>query len=308
MTAKYKPLTAAQNKLIDAGLLIQEHESTIKDAGYIARQLVQATLPHADPKTNTWSRTNGNYTLSIQTGFRSDGQPVGLPYGVIPRLLTFWIVGEAVRTGQPVLELGHNLAEFMRQLGLNPARGGKRSDAQRLQEQMRRFFSSRIAFFEKLEGENRAGESVDFMQVAKGYTLWWDTKAPGQSMLWGSSVRLDRDFFEAITANPVPVDMRALKALKRSPLALDLYALCCYEAFRVQKSGRVRFIPWRALMKQLGADYEGENAARDFGVKCRRALAKVAFVMPSLHLGDTKGGLMILAGSKPAIPPKKTTP
>jgi hypothetical protein len=35
---------------------------------------------------------------------------------------------------------------------------------------------------------------------------------------------LGENFFEAITAAPVPLDMRVLKTLKRSPLALDLYA------------------------------------------------------------------------------------
>lgn len=139
------------------------------------------------------------------------------------------------------------------------------------------------------------------MPLARSYTLWWDSKQPGQSTLWGSSVRLDREFFDAITGAPIPVDTRALRALKRSPLALDLYALCCYEAYRVQHTGRARVIPWRALMKQLGAEYEGENAARDFGVKCRAALRKIAAVMPGLQLGDIKGGLAILPGSLPAI-------
>ena len=42
---------------------------------------------------------------------------------------------------------------------------------------------------------------------------------------------LGEKFFAAITAYPVPVDMRALRALKRSPLALDLYAWLSYEAY-----------------------------------------------------------------------------
>lgn len=39
---------------------------------------------------------------------------------------------------------------------------------------------------------------------------------------------LGEDFFKMVTASPVPVDMRALRALKRSPLALDLYAWLTY--------------------------------------------------------------------------------
>lgn len=304
---KVKPITEAGHKFLDAVVEIHQARAGLEDAAYIARQLVQATLPHADPKANTWSRQNGRYTLSLQTGFAADGEPVGLPFGVIPRLLTFWIVSEAVRTKEPVLQLGNNLAAFMREVGLNPnTGGGKRSDAHRLYEQMRRYFGAQIAFYEDLSDGQRAGETVEFMRVAKGYTLMWDVKTPHQGDLWGSSVKLDREFFEAITSAPVPVDVRALRALKRSPLALDLYALCCYEAHRVSKSGRGRVIPWRALMRQLGADYEGEHAARNFGVKARAALRKVAAVMPTLILDHDKSGLAVRPGSTPAIPYKRT--
>ena len=195
----------------------------------------------------------------------------------------------------------------MREIGLDPTRGGKRGDPQRLEIQMRRFFSSRIAFFEQHEVDGRRGETAEFMQVARTYTLWWDSKAPLQGALWGSSVKLDREFYEAITTAPVPVDIRALKALKRSPLALDLYALCCYEAHRVERTGQGRLIPWRALMKQLGAEYETEHAHKEFARKCRLALHKVATVMPSLRLSDVKGGLALLPSSLPPISPKPVT-
>jgi hypothetical protein len=302
-----KPLTEAGHKFLDAVIEIHQAKACVEDAAYIARQLVQATLPHTDPKTNTWSRKNGRYTLSLQTGFDANGTPVGLPYGVIPRLLTFWIVSEAVRTKNPILQLGNNLSAFMREVGLDPnTGGGKRGDAYRLYEQMRRYFGAQVAFYEDLTNGQTAGETVEFMRVAKGYTLMWDVKTPHQGDLWGSSVKLDREFFETITSAPVPVDVRALRALKRSPLALDLYALCCYEAHRVSKSGRGRVIPWRSLMRQLGADYAGEHAARNFGVKARAALRKVEAVMPTLILDHNKSGLAVRSGSTPAIPYKKT--
>ncbi len=54
---------------------------------YAARQLVQATLPHREPQDvpPEWSRTNGNYTLSIRPGWRTDPktgkrQCIGYPY------------------------------------------------------------------------------------------------------------------------------------------------------------------------------------------------------------------------------------
>lgn len=309
MTTKaHKPLTKAQRAIIDAGALIRMEGPTIEDAAYLARQFVQATLPHTDPKADTWRRVNGNFALGIRAGFNvRTGESYGLPFGIIPRLLLFWITTEAVKTKNPRLQLGASLADFMREVGLDPSRGGVRSDAKRLHEQMQRLFSAVITFQQELTDGRAHGEEVLDLKISNHRVLWWTPKAPGQRSLWESFVDLTPEFFEAITAAPVPVDTRALRALKRSPLALDLYALCCYEAFRVERTGRARVIPWRALMKQLGAEYAGndsDKAADNFAQKCKAALRKIAAVAPSLKLADPKGGLAILPGSAPAIPSK----
>lgn len=297
-----KPITKRQRQLVETASEMRLNHATIKDASYISREFVQATLPHRDPKTNTWNRKNGNYTLSLQTGFDADGKAIGLPFGVIPRLLIFWMVTEAVRTKSPVLELGNHLASFMRQIGLDPQHGGKNSPAYRLKQQMRRFFNSRIAFFYSISDKGREGEAARFMQIADSYILWWDTNQPQQSELWESSITLDDKFFRAITANPVPIHTEALKALKNSPLALDLYALCCYEAYRVQKSGEARFIAWRLLMEQLGANYSGEQATKNFSIKAKTTFKKIKLVMPSLSISYAQeGGVTILPSSRPTI-------
>lgn len=142
------PLTRAQEKLVEAGVQISQEPDAIELA-YLARQLVQCTLPHGDPgDVPLWTRTNGNVTLVIaRTGFDSKAQkPIGYPYGSLPRLLLFWLNTEAVRTGKRRLEMGDTFADFIRALGLDPSRGGTRSDAKRLQEQMRRLFSAAINF------------------------------------------------------------------------------------------------------------------------------------------------------------------
>jgi hypothetical protein len=308
-------ITKQQRAFLDAVVDIQTEKITPEDIAFVAREFVQATLPHRDPKANTWTRQNGTYTLSVQTGFDTDsGQPIGLPYGVIPRLLVFWMVTEAVRTNSPTLQLGHTLANFMREIGLDPSHGGKKGDPQRLEEQMRRFFSARFAFHQSLSNDEGKGTRVQYMQVARSYALWWDTKQPQQGALWKSSVKLDADFFQAIIAAPVPIDVRALKALRRSPLALDLYALCCYEAFRVHRTGKTRFLPWRAIMKQIGANYadsqpDKDSACKEFARKSRAALHKIQRVMPSLCLDlNQEGGFTILRESLPAVAIVKPEP
>ena len=50
--------------------------------GFMAKFLVMCTLPHRDPKTAIYERTNGNLTLTIL-----NKPSVGLPYGRYARLL-----------------------------------------------------------------------------------------------------------------------------------------------------------------------------------------------------------------------------
>lgn len=183
------------------------------ESAFMARQLVQATLPHKNPgNIPVWARTNGGLTVSIQPGIDNKQKVTGYPYGTIPRLLLFWLTTEAIRTNSPRIELGNNLAHFMETLGLNPRMGGKRSDVKRLQDQMQRLFYSRISFNQTTKGR---GESWLNMQVTSKGMLWWDAKQPSQSTLWENWIQIGEEFFKAITSSPVPVDMRALKALKK---------------------------------------------------------------------------------------------
>jgi hypothetical protein len=271
------------------------------ESAFMARQLVQATLPHKNPgNIPVWSRTNGGLTISIQPGIDVKKKNVtGYPYGTIPRLLLFWLTTEAVRTNSPRIELGNNLSKFMEALGLNPRMGGKRSDVKRLQDQMRRLFHSRISFSQASKGEVWLN-----MQVTSKGMLWWDAKQPSQSTLWENWIEIGDDFFKAITSAPVPVDLRALKALKKSPLALDLYAWASYTAYQTQKTGQSRSISWEILHEQFGAEY---SDVKEFARNAWRCLLKVQAVYPELNIERVRGGINVLP-SKPSImiKPKKT--
>ena len=100
------------------------------------------------------------------------------------------------------------------------------------------------------------------MQVAPRGEFWWSPRDPSQAALWGGWIELGDKFFAAITAAPIPLDMRALKALKQSPLALDLYSWLTYEAYRAYKSGKGRFVAWKLLAEQMGADYANTKEFR----------------------------------------------
>jgi hypothetical protein len=188
-------------------------------------------------------------------------------------------------------------------VGSTPTGRGKRGDAQRLREQMRRLFAAHISFEQTLERNDRQGQRWLHMHVAPKGELWWDPKQPLQDDLWGSWIELGEDFFTAITASPVPADMRALRALKRSPLALDLYAWASYRAFTVTRKGKAQLIPWVSLMDQLGTDYATH---KDFKRNAKNALRKVQAVYPGLELTYAPGGIVIHP-SLPAIAPRQAS-
>lgn len=128
------------DKLINEALSVETEEAREAGAlGYMTRALVQATMPHKKPKTNEFTRTNGNFTLSIIAPSN-----IGIPYGSIPRLLMAWITTEAVHTKNRELILGKNLSKFMEKLGVVPT-GGRWGSIHRLRNQTKKLISSSIS-------------------------------------------------------------------------------------------------------------------------------------------------------------------
>ena len=59
------------------------------ELAFLARSLIQVTLPHSDPgNVPLWIRKNGNLTLVMaRTDVDEAGNLIGYPYGSLPRLL-----------------------------------------------------------------------------------------------------------------------------------------------------------------------------------------------------------------------------
>lgn len=271
------------NKLINEALAIEAEEA--KEAGtlgYMARALIQATIPHSKVNGNEFKRSNGFYTL-----YMLSPSDIGLPYGSIPRLLMSWLTTEAVRTKKQTLVLGKTLSEFMFELGLVPT-GGRWGTITYLKEQTRRLFSTYITC--TYNGENRAA-GQNFI-IADNYDLWWEPNLPKQSALWESTVTLNKRFFDEMVANPIPIDIRAFKALKRSPMALDIYCWLTYRMSYLKKPSSL--ILWEALQCQFGAAYPATaQGKQDFKRKFIAALKKV-LVIYDVKVKAEISGLILL--------------
>jgi hypothetical protein len=62
-------LTLSQKKLLDAATEIRLDPDAVERA-YMARELVQCTLPHRNPgNVERWLRRNGNRALVLQAGW-----------------------------------------------------------------------------------------------------------------------------------------------------------------------------------------------------------------------------------------------
>ena len=266
------------------------------ELAYMARQLVQCTLPHSDPgNVPVWTRVNGSLTLAIRPHVDLKTRTAQYPYGSIPRLLLFWFVTEATQKKSRHIKLGTSLDPSCGRSGSTHVPGEGSGDAKRLHSQMERLFQATIT----LEDARESHVSRANMLVSRQSMLWWDTRRVSQDNLFESWVELSEDFFDAITAAPVPVDYRALRALKRSPLALDLYAWASYTAFSASRKGQTRTVPWEALHAQIGGEYD---RLRKFREKALQALRKIHLVYPALSFEDSPVGLKIHPGT-PAIPP-----
>ena len=276
-------ITPAVEQLINEALAIEAESAQNAGAlGFMARAMVQATLPHKKVEGNEFERRNGAFTLSLMAPAR-----VGLPYGTVPRLLLAWLTTEAVKTQSRELELGDSLSGFMRELGLVPT-GGRWGSITRLKDQTTRLFSSTITAI--YEGGDKT--AILNRAIADKTVLWWDAKRPEQAALWRSTVTLSEQFYAEVVEHPIPVDMRAIKALKRSPLALDIY---CWLTYRVSYAKRPSLIPWAALAMQFGSDYARVRAFKEAFLA---ELRKVATVYAGAQFEAIEFGLVV----KPSLP------
>lgn len=268
--------------LIETSLNIENQDARAAGTiGYMTRGLTVATMPHRDPKKPYFERVNGKFTLSMMAR-----PSIGLPYGSLPRLLISWVTTEAVRTKNRELVLGDSLSKFLETLDLNRS-GGQRGDITRLRQQMKRLFSCMISA--EFTGKNHF--VLDNVTLVDRAVVFWDPQDENAAGLWNSSIILSERFFQECVDHPVPVDMRAFGALKRSPLAIDIY---CWLTYRFSYLRNRTLIPWELLKGQFGADYrEGQQGLLDFKRAYLRELNRVIELYPDARVDTNKNGLIL---------------
>ena len=281
----------ASEKLINAAVEIQG--TRVQDAGEIgfaARLMSQAGLPHKDPKTNYYIRKNGNLQMVVSAPLGT-----GIPYGSSPRLVMAWVTTEALLTKSKRLGLGASLNQYLRKLDIVPS-GGKRGSTTRVLSQIERLFSSVVTI--RYDDGQGQGFVVRHAPMTSEFSLWTG-RDPDQTQLWENAIVLTDEFYREITAHPVPLDMRILRAIKNSPMAIDIYLWLTYRTSYIKKA---TYITWSQLQHQFGSGYATNPRGKtNFQQAFKRELGKVLALYPGANVKLEHGRVLVSPGT-PSVP------
>lgn len=289
-------MTDKQRQIVDEAVAIELHDAaSVGAVGFAARVWTQLALPYRDPgEVTRWERRNGNLTLVVRpaTLVNRDGTTRdGFPFGVIPRYLLTWMATEAVRTQSPYLDMGSGLNEFAVKLGISKGGAGGR----RLQDQIHRLVGATMQVQDIRRDDDGQRVSGQNFSIAESFDLWLparDDAGEAQGALWNSTVTLSPQFFRSIIQAPVPVDLRALKALAGSPMQIDIYTWLTH---RMSYLSSPTLIPWESLAAQFGGQF---SRIRKFREVFEANLRAVGVLYPAARFEVTPAGLKLF----PSIP------
>jgi hypothetical protein len=260
----------------------------------------QCGIPYKNPgeEVREWDRKQGNASLRIEAGSAIDPRTgefakLGLPYGEKPRLVLIHLATEAVRTGNPVVDVEESMTAFARSLGLETNGQQLRS----LKDQLARLAAATVRM-----GIMEEGRAVQVnTQFVSAFDLWFPKQAD-QRVLWPSTVRLSQEYFQTLGQHAVPLDHRAVAALASSSMALDVYVWLAQRLHRVS-AAKPQFVAWSLLHEQFG---QGFARVRDFRRRFLQTLHQVTAAYPAARISADNRGLT-LSHSPPPIPPRIST-
>lgn len=245
------------------------------------------TLPHSQPAAHTLERRNGDLRVTFMAP-----PAVGLPHGKMARMLLLYFTTQAVRSGCRDIELSSSMAKFLRCLFITST-GGARGSIRTLKIQLVRLLSltTTITLFDKHQASLTNAPLVDAFQIH-----WAALDTDRRSGL-PARVRIGERMFSEMQSSAVPVDLRAVRALQQSAMALDLYFWSTHRAPRVAPTHPARIV-WSDLQAQFGTGYTRES---DFKMAFRRALLQVQSVYPKLRFTLTETHFELYR-SPPSVP------
>ena len=285
-----KPMPATLQRLSDSAKSISSSPPDTLD--WLHSALTQCPLPYRDPGDRVYEFQNGRISMRLEAGSEKDPasgrwQELGLPYGPKPRLIMIYLAGEALRTNSRNVNVGASMTAFV------TAIEGRRPNGQTIKpykEQLRRLRTTtfRVAY----EAEENRLPHVNG-QLIKGFDLFFPAER-GQKIPWDSTITLDNDYFASLQEHAVPLDRRAIAALRHNALALDIYTWLAQRLHRVPDRGVM--LSWANLHAQFGRGYKDR---KPFKRAFKTALFEAQCVYPAAAIEAVIGGFRLRTSPPP---------
>jgi len=292
LEASRQSLPATIRRVVETSAEIQAEPPERPD--FLHAVLCQVGMPRRKCEGGIFERKSGNASIRLESGAIYNGQEwvsQPLPYGTHPRLIMVHISSEAVRTQSPHIEVGATLRQFLDRLGVYP-NGGPRGGYTMFRKQMAALAACRMSLGIAHSHDHVA--QITNANPIERFDAWIDNES-NQQAFWPGYLELNPRFFETLSKCAVPLDPRALSALKHSSLAFDIYSWLAHRLCRVNKVGGIK-ISWVQIKEQFGQEYQ---SSKDFKKKFLGALRQVRSVYPDARLEVVPGSLILY----PSLPP-----
>ncbi|GGZ17659.1 replication protein RepA [Novosphingobium colocasiae] len=295
--------SAGTQLTMDAFLRVQDEEPV---PAFLHSALCAMSLPTKRPKDDTQPilREDGKYVLAINPRpvlQAVDGKTVlrslGVPYGAYPRVALIYLLSQAVTKRSRDVYLGRNFTEWMRRLGYQTVSYGPRGTANLMREQVDRLLACewQIRWEGKDAGDNAF--AVRDVKISNEYAGSLEKNGA-----FAREIRMSEAFYSHLVDHAVPLNEVAIRELKGTPTALDLYTYLAYRLPRIS-SDRGQTISWDQLAKHLGNDADSKR----FRQTVRETMQLVSAVYPNADV-DFSGRKVVLRPSPAPLERKLVGP
>ena len=268
------------------------HAAAEEARAFVYSAWCHASFPHKPPATaaETWTVQTDYVSLRVDPGKRTTDAgeySIGLPYGAYARLLCIDWSSQAYNNRSRDIELGKNLGDTMKRLGLSTG-GGKTRE--RLLEQAERLVRCRLTF--DIRGK---GKSALLNQTIVDTAVFNESSRNSRFV---ERIRLSETFYQQLLQYPVAIDPLSIMAIRNSPMAIDVY---CWLAYRLLAVTEPTSISWTGLKAQFGP---GVTAMRNFKFQFAESLHLAKGVYFGARADLTERGITLLPSPPPTAPAK----
>ena len=267
-----------------------------RNIGFLPIATVQCFFPQKrlPSSQRLWQVSHGNATLAVNAGAIADRDnrnllhETNVPYGRLARLLFAYVIGQAVKTRSPTVDMGPSLRKFMTRLQIAiDGRAGKK-----LTEAVEDLAAASFI----LAGWGDGTVHTQYARVVDEISFWIEPDE-SQRTFWTPEIVLSDRFHAQVQEHRMPVDMDHLARLMRSPRRMDLYTWLSYRTGVIQRRRSVK-ISLRDLQPLFGPDISESWKFKQVLTRDLKALAKV---WPRFNV-EIQGDKMVLRWSESPVP------